>query len=149
MNVKTKQHSLDQSRWEKLVSNKEFSISFRISSIGTSDFFDIKVAKNTVLPFTIESGQKMVFQLKNSDSVVVYNTTTSNSCVGCGAITLVGESKTGIEVSYMIKKEELDKLEKNSIANLLLYTTQKKIESPLNASEYAKILKAIIMTQDL
>ena len=149
MEVKAKQRAPEQTKWEKLLSTEEFKISFRLSSIGSSDFLDLKIIRKNPQPFTIGLNQKLVFYFNNSDSVVLYNTQATNSCDGCGSINIVDIRHTGIEVTYLISKYELKKLEDNSINKFCVYTDGEKIQSFLFASEYNKILKAIMLTQDL
>ena len=130
--------------------NKEMTIFFHISSVGTSDFFDVRIVRNDVTPFHIETGQRLVFDLPYNDSLCIMNTKTEYSCIGCGAVTLaVGGAQSGIEVSYIISKEELSKLEVNIAKRIIIYTNNQKIVYPLNSIDNNKILKAIIATQDL
>lgn len=146
----TKLRSLEQSRWEKLVTNKVFSLYFHISSIGSSDFFDVRIIRNDGETFNIENGQRLVFKLPEGDSLSLINPKNEYSCIGCGAVTLaVGGNNSGIEVSYMISKDELSKLEVNMAKKIIVYTTKEKVESLLTAKDNEKILKAIIATQDL
>jgi hypothetical protein len=141
---------LEQSRWEKLVSNSLLSLYFRISVIGSSNFFDLRIIRNDEETFSIGMGQQFVLYLKNSDSVAVSSPTNIYSCRGCGAVTLaVGGTHSGIEVSYLISKEDLQKMENSHVKKVSLYTTKEKIETNITEKEYSKILNAIIATQDL
>ena len=146
----TKLRTLEQSHWEKLAANKALTIYFHISSIGSSDFFDIRLIRNDAEIFNIENGQRLVFKLPNSDSLSLVNPENVYGCIGCGAVTLaVGKAYSGIAVSYIISKEELSTLEVNMAKQIIIYTSKGKIENDLTKSDNQKILKAIIATQDL
>lgn len=147
--VNRKQHQLEQSKWERLISTDEFRICFRITTVGSSNFLDLRISKNNFQPITIDREQKLVFHLANADSVVIKNTATSKSCTGCGSINIVDAIQEGIQVSYFISAYELKQIENNPINKFCVYTNGEKISSFLFPSEYSKILKAIILTQDL
>ncbi len=143
--------------WEKFTLGGEFNSYFRISQIDSSYFFDIRIILTDYKPLDIKSGQELVFTLSNAETVTLTNFKTTQSCKGCGAVALAGSNSPGIQVSYILNKEQLEKLRYNVLLTKEQYEKHKKkviehikidtnsgsIEHNLSEFSYLQIRKAI------
>jgi hypothetical protein len=141
------QYHLKQSEWEKLTSNNEFRIYFRISSIGNYNFMDVRIVRLDNKEMNIKSGQTLTFDLLGDSPVVLTNPTETNSSIGGGALSLTESHFSGIEVSYIIRKEDIAKLRSNIIFKVLIGTSDSTLEASLPASGNNSMQKAITTTQ--
>jgi hypothetical protein len=138
---------LKQSEWEKLTSNKDFKIYFRISSIGSYDFMDVRIVSLNNKEMSIKNGQTLTFDLLGDSPVVLTNPTETGSCNGCGAVALTESHYNGIEVSYIINQEDIAKLRNNLIFKVLIDSNNGTLEASLPASGNNSMQKAITTTQ--
>lgn len=63
------------------------------------------------------------------------------SCVGCGAIGLVGSSAVGIEIRYALGDEQLEKLKRVDVEKIRAYTSDGYIEESVKKKKKRALVK--------
>lgn len=143
--------------WEKFTQGGDFNSYFRVSQIDSSYFFEIRIILADRKPFEIKAGNELVFTLSNAETVTLTNFKTTASCQGCGAVAIAGSQVPGVQVSYNLNKEQLEKLRFNVLLTKEQYEKHKKkviehlkidinsgsIEHDLSEFSYLQIRKAI------
>ena len=115
--------------WERFTQGGDFNSYFRVSQVDSSYFFEIRIILTSYKAFSVKTGQELVFTLSNGETVTLTNFKTTTTCQGCGAVTIAGSQVPGIEVSYNLNKEQLEKLKFNVL---------------LTKEQYEKHLKKVI-----
>ena len=143
--------------WEKFTQGGDFNSYFRVSQVDSSYFFDIRIILATHAGFEIKSGQPLILTLANEETVTLNCFKTAVSCQACGAVTLAGSNVPGVEVSYTLSKEQIEKLRFNVLLSKEQYEKHKKkllehlkietslgpIEHTLSENSYLQLRKAI------
>jgi hypothetical protein len=139
-NIKVKRTS-----WETLNNTMEFTAYFRISRLNDIDYFDLKMMNAGI--FSIGKGQELMFKLSNGEIVKLQNIEYAITCTGCGAIGFGGSAGQGIQVSYLIDKENFEKLKSNSVVKIRIYTNSGYVENDTKEKNAKKIKSALPLVE--
>lgn len=133
---------IKRTSWETLNQTMAFAAYFRISRINDQDYFDLKLMIG-VSVFSIEKDQEIMLKLSNGEIVKLPNCKYAITCKGCGANGLAGSSSEGIQVSYLLNKENFEKIKNSPVAKIRIYTNDGYVEEECKEKYASKILKAI------
>ncbi len=143
--------------WEKFTKTGQFNSYFRMSQVDSAYFFEIRIILNEPKPMEAKEGEELIFTLSNGEKLTLNCFKGKKSCLGCGAVTIAGNSSPGIELSYHLTKQQLEKLrinqvltkeeyaqhKKEEIEHIKLNITSGSIEHELSENSYYQIRKSI------
>jgi len=139
-------NSVKRTSWEMINSNMQFTAYIRISKINESHYFDLKMMMNGSV-FSISEGQKLMFKLSNGEVINLENLKYAVTCTGCGATGLMGSDAQGIQVSYPISVENIEKLKEISIEKFRIYTNDGYVENDMKSKNDKKIKKCLSLVE--
>lgn len=137
--------SVKRTSWEFLNNaSNGFTAKFRISNIDDHYFLNLKMMIGSSNPkvFSIHEGDKLMFKLSNEEIVELLSSSSEITCTGCGSTGLIGSAAQGINISYIITKEQFDKLKSTSVSKLRVYTTDGYVENDVKEKHSKTIQKA-------
>jgi len=140
-------NTVKRTTWESLNQSMKFTAYFRISKINDNYYFDLKLMLGTGPVFSIAKDQELMFKLTGGEVVKLKNLEYAITCRGCGAIGLMGSDAQGIQVSYPINSEEVEKLSEIAIEKLRIYTSDGYVENDLKSKVDNKIKKCLNLVE--
>ena len=138
--------SIKRTSYERLNWSTSFVGYFRISKINENTYFDLKMMINTSV-FSINKGQEIMFKFFSGEIIKLPNIEYAITCTGCGAKGFAGSEGQGIKVSYILEKEQFEKLKNNIVETVRIYTTDGYVESSIAEKYYKKLQKALILVE--
>lgn len=133
--------------WESLNQSMKFTAYFRISKINNSYYFDLKMMLGTGPVFSIAKDQELMFKLAGGEVVNLKNLEYTITCTGCGSVGLMGSDAQGIQVSYPINLEAVEKLSEETIEKFRIYTNDGYVENDLKSKIDSKIKKCLKLVE--
>jgi hypothetical protein len=112
--------SIKRTSWESLTAYDGPNAHFRISVVGDDEIFDFKLMMDKV--FAIDEGQTIILKLDNGELVTIKNSAYVITCNGCGAVGFKGSEAEGIETSYPLIKEQIEKLKAHKVVKARIST---------------------------
>lgn len=133
--------NIQRTSWETLNMTLRFNSYFRISRINEQNYLDLKMMIGK--PFSIKEKDELMFTLSNGEFVKLLNLKDAKTCIGCGAIGFNGSIAAGIEVSYILDKEQFEKLKNNTVVKINVYTSKGYVEEKVKEKNGKKISTAL------
>lgn len=148
--------------WERFTKAGDFNSYFRMTQIDSVYFFEMRVILTDPKPLAVKEGQELIFTLSNGETVTLNSFKTIASCMGCGAVTIAGNTSPGIELTYKLTKKQFDKLRINAVLSKEQYEKHQKkqiehikitlnpgsIEHELSENSFYQIRKACKLLTD-
>lgn len=131
-------NSVKRTSWETLNMTMQFTAYYRISKINDHYYLNLKMMLNKV--FSISKDQEFMFKLDDGTVLKFLNLEYTTTCRGCGAKGFSGSEAQGIEVSYPVKKEQIDILINNRIEKLRIYTNDGYLENEVSEKRSKEII---------
>lgn len=134
--------SVKRTSWETLNKTMSFTAFYRISRVNDNNFLELKLMINEgtkLKTFSIGKEQEIMFKLENGEVVKLANLEYAITCTGCGARGFGGSTGQGIQVTYLMGKEEFDKLKNNAVVKVRIYTSDGYVEETIKEKNSKKI----------
>lgn len=143
---------IKRTSWETLHSfSKGFVVNYRIEKIDSIVAFNLKMmVGNGFTPtkvFSISKDSEIIFKLDNEELVSLFSISHEITCTGCGAIGFVGSEAQGINIRYFLDKSSIDKLIKNKVVKIRIYTTDGYYEDNIKEKRAIEFIKSIELVQ--
>ncbi|MDJ1493333.1 hypothetical protein QNI19_10360 [Cytophagaceae bacterium DM2B3-1] len=132
---------IQRTSWETLNMTLRFNSYFRISRINEQTYLDLKMMIGSA--FSIKEQDEIIFKLSNGEFIKLLNLKDAKTCIGCGARGFNGSIAPGIEVSYILEKEQLEKLKNNTAVKITVYTNRGYVEEKVKEKNGKKISMAL------
>lgn len=113
---------IKRTSWENLFTTMTANAFFRISLDGDNESFDFKYQDGSV--FSIDKDQELLLKLDNGDVVTLKNYQYTTTCKGCGARGFTGSSAEGIQVLYLLSKDQITQLKAHKIVKVRINTVE-------------------------
>ena len=140
-------NTVKRTSWETLNMTMKFTAYFRISKINDNYYFNLKMMLGGGSVFSIGEGQEFMFKLSNGEIIKLPNLEYAITCTGCGAKGFSGSQAQGIQVSYRIMPEQIEKLKNNPAIKIRIYTNDGYVENDLKPKYYKKVQKALSLVE--
>jgi len=127
--------------WETLYTTMTANAYFRISVNGDNEFFDLKYQEGKI--FSIDKDEELMFKLDNGEIVKVLNLEYKITCEGCGSKGFIGRGAEGIQVSYPLDKETIEKLKGHKVVKVRINITTGFYENEVKDKNAAKITASL------
>jgi hypothetical protein len=137
-------NKVKRTSWETVNETMSFSAYFRISQINSDTFFDLKLMIGGKV-FSVKKDQELMFKLENGEVVKLANLEYTITCKGCGARGFIGSAAEGAKMSYLIDKDQLEKLKTSKVVKLRIYTSDGYVENDIKEKNSKKIQTAILL----
>ena len=140
-------HKIVRSSWETLNISWKYTGYFRISQINETMYFDLKMgiaegmSKGKI--FSIGENQEIMFKIESGEIIKLKNLRHEVTCIGCGAIGHAGSGGYGLSVSFVLPKENAEKLKNNKVVKIRIYTTDGYVEDDTKEKHAEKIRIAL------
>jgi hypothetical protein len=121
---------IKRTSWESLnKSNKKepATVYFNFSKMNDRYYLNLKILIYTGLrlqAFHIDKDEELILKLDNNEYVDLYNYQYAKSCDGCGSVGLRGSLGEGIEVTYLLRTEELESFQNNKVVRIRIFTSE-------------------------
>jgi len=135
-------NSVKRTSWETLNMSMSFTAYFRVSKINDNYYLGIKMMMGGDV-FAINEGDEIMFKLSNDEIVKLQNLEYTITCTGCGAKGFAGSAGEGIEVSYPMTKEQVQKLTSNNVVKMRVYTNKGYVENETKEKHAKKLISAL------
>jgi hypothetical protein len=135
--------NVKRTTWESLVYKISGSIIVhtRISKIDSSYYLDIKYMGTSAC--LMRDNDALMFKMENDSIVTLTNQKSTLSCLGCGAINIVGSGVQGLDLSIPISKQQLTYLASMHAVKLRLYLSDGYIEGEIGKGKYETFIRQI------
>lgn len=140
--------SIVRTSWEVLTKNMQFSAFYRFSKEDDKIFISLKIMKQN--HFSINEGDKLMIKLKDGGVLSAKSEQYEVSSLGAGARGFAGSAAPGLQLSYLITPDQLDKIKKSPPMKLRLYLSSGYVENkitPKNADVLMMALAKILMSK--
>lgn len=104
--------------WEVFSRNPDLNGYLRISKINNKTYLDLKLFTGVV---SMEKGSEFMLKLTNDSIVKLAANETVISCLGCGAIGLLGSQAYGLNVSFELAEEIIALLFQKPVKKARIY----------------------------
>ncbi len=135
--------SVKRTSWESLSSTSSANAHFRISLVGDLETFDLKLMIDKV--FAIDKDKEVMFKLDNGEILTVQNIEFEVTCNGCGAVGLQGSEAEGLQVSYLLSKDQIEKLKAHKIVKVRIDTNDGYIDADIKDKNADKFQKSLML----
>ncbi|MDW7692121.1 hypothetical protein R9C00_14730 [Flammeovirgaceae bacterium SG7u.111] len=139
-------NSIKRTSWETLNMTMKFAAYFRLSNINGESYFDLKMMIGSKV-FSIDKNQELMIKLSDGEIVKLPNLKFATTCKGCGAKGISGSGAQGIQVSYPITKNQIEKLKTGKGNKIRIYTNDGYVENDMKMNIYKKIVKALALIE--
>jgi len=133
--------------WETLNISWKYTGYFRISQINETMYFDLKMSIAEGLSkgriFSIGEGQEIMFKIESGEIIKLKNLKHEVTCIGCGAIGYAGSAGYGLSVSFLLSKENAEKLKNNKVVKIRIYTSDGYVEDDTKLKHAEKIISSL------
>jgi len=127
--------------WETLTASLSETAYFRISQINGAESFDLKLMLYKI--FYIGKDAELLLKLANGEVVSLKNLEYTITCKGCGAAGFAGSAAEGIQVTYPMSSEQVEKLKANKIVKIRINTSMGDVEDDIKDKRAEKIIKSL------
>ncbi|HTK21201.1 MAG TPA: hypothetical protein VL442_16880 [Mucilaginibacter sp.] len=133
--------AIKRTSWETLTSSLSETAYFRISQVNGSETFDLKLMLYKI--FYIGKDAELSFKLANGEIVTLKNLEYAITCKGCGAAGYSGSAAEGIQVTYPMSSEQVEKLKANKIVKVRIDTSMGYVEDDIKDKRAEKLIKSL------
>ncbi|MDR3695076.1 hypothetical protein [Mucilaginibacter sp.] len=133
--------SVKRTSWEAFTSTGGPNAHFRISLVGDDETFDFKLMMDKV--FSIDQGRTIILKLDNGDLITIENSAYAITCNGCGAVGLKGSEAEGIETSYALNKEQIEKLKAHKVLSARISTNDGYFDADIKDKNAVKLIACL------
>lgn len=138
-------NKIKNTSWEVITRQMSADMSFRFCQIDSLYSMNIKFMKPTLgTPsyYSVSAGSEFYLKLNDNKVIKAYASKDVMSCFGCGATGFSGSAAMGIDVYFVISKDDLEILSKQSVSKIRFVTNSGKVEFDLQEKKATRILKA-------
>lgn len=126
---------------ETVVANMKKTVFFTCRKVDSTVMLQVKMMMNQI--FSVKEGGMFMLKLVNGEVVTLYNPEFTITCRGCGARGFSGSGAEGISLTFYLNNEQVDKLKKNQVSKIRLYTSEGYIEDEIK-EKYAPVLPYLL-----
>lgn len=133
--------SVKQTSWETLFQTFKGMAYFRISVTDTTATFDLKFQNDKMN--TGMKGDQLMFAMDNGQVVTLTNLEDAFSCRGCGARGINGSGTLGIQMTFALSKDQIQKLKTGKITKMRIGFTTGAFDEDVKAKNAGKVPAAL------
>jgi hypothetical protein len=141
--------TIKNTSWETVYATLSTTVYFRVSKISdttaSAEYFNLKIMDGS--RFSIDENEEMLFKMDNGDIVTIKNSKYTVTCRGCGSAGVFGTNMEGIDVSYRLPEDVIEKLKAGKVVKIRVHTNAGYYERDIKNRVAEKIQKCLALVE--